>query len=625
MKVSTLLTIFSCFLIFNVRASGDLDSLMEEGKSYLIEEEWDEAINILSDALILADKYHELKKKAKIQNNIGVAHWKKGNYKEGLERYEEALETYIVIGNDSLTGQAQYNVGITLKALGNYELAVERFSLAFRLFEKTGQNEQMARVYDALGNIHKDLSNFPKAIFYHRSALAIYKQTEDYKGLSRAYHNLGQVYNDSGATDLAAKFLFKAKGIKEKYGWSTASNDSQIGEYYLRKGDLDSAEYFFKTSLETRQEESNRSKLAVAYWHLGDLYLAKGNPELAEEYLDKAYQLGDSLELNEVLIGVLTSQLRIERQKTPNSELIQKIDRLMYLRNEILGEKSRKDLASLEIEYEVQKKDQEIELKDNRIALQKAENEKLNERNKLHLVVLSFAVIFIIGVIGVYLRLRRSKAETESKNQQLEKKNELIDSLHRELSHRTKNYYQMFGGILQHDFRKSADPEVKKMIQNYLNRVEAMSQIQRYLLEEKEISHEVQLNLYLEELLANIDLVLNNKSPKVQVNRSFDIVSCDYDRALRLGLVMNEMICNSFEHGFDGIEAPVLDITLKKNSDRSIYLEISDNGVGLDEDLEGRLSSKGIDLMKMILSSVKGELRYRNTNPGTKVEVTILN
>jgi len=620
MKRVVSLTLFLCCLSTLVVGKTKLDSLMQNAKEHLKANENEEACSILTHALTLSTDSWHLKERAIIYNNLGVASWRQGNYKESLKSYQHALDTYKKIGNDTLIAQSQYNLGLTLKGLGSNQLAAKNFTKAVRLFEKIGDEKQIAMVYDALGNIYKDLKDYEKAIYYHQSAMKIYERLQYSKGVSRSAHNLGQVYSDLGDYQNAREQLFRAKKIKESLQLSVASNYAQIGTLFTRIDKLDSAEYFFLRSLDERKRENNPAKLTSAYWHLGVLFIEKKDLKNARIMLDKAFVIADSLALNQSLIDIVRSQIEIGKLEGEN--INGKYELLIALQEQVLGENSRKAMARFEVEYDVLKKDQEINAKNNLLQIKEIENEQLSFRNLTLFWGIILSLIFILSVVYFYFKLRKSKKETELKNEQISESHKQIDYLNKELTHRTKNYFQMFGGMLKYDRTTIKDPAILSLIEKYIQRVEAMSQIQRYLLIEEATQKEVQLNLYLEELLANIDLVLNQANKEVEIYSSFTPILCDYDIALRVGLVMNEMVSNSFEHGFQSIQNPRIKIQLEENTQQEISLTIQDNGVGLRQN-EINQYSMGIKLMNMILSSVNGQINYEKTKKtGTYVMIT---
>lgn len=623
MKIKGIIALIVCLSSLTTHAESILDSLIQQGKRQIIASELDSARNTLEMALGYATKTKDYKKRAIICNNLGVVEWEAVNYQKGILAYEEAVSTYQKLGNDTLIAQSKYNLGVMLKRLGNYELSIKNLLEAVLLFEKIDDEKHMAMAFDVLGNIQKDLGNYEKSIEYHQSAHSRYNQISDDKRMSRSLHNLGQVYLKMEEFEKAQKLLFKARRIKEKLGLSLASNHAQIGVYYQEKGDLDSAEYYFQLSADERIKNKKRTGLVTAYLHLGKLFLEKNEYRKSKSLLDKAFFLADSLQLNQDLIEIIEAQI-ITEKSLGNKSLSKKYERLLKLKEIVQGESSRKELARLEVEHDSYKKDQEIKEKGNQLELERLENERLSYRSRMTMLGLGIAILFLGTIAVFYWNVRKRKKEVEKTNQQLVESNHLIDNLHKELSHRTKNYFQMVGGMLKLDRNKASDDRVSEMLSKYIHRVEAMSQIQRYLLNSDNVSDQVQLNLYLKDLLASVDLALNDDE-NVLMDIRFEEVVCDYDKALRLGLVVNEMVSNSFEHGFKEINDPELSVQLVGAFNQQICITVTDNGSGFSK-TSGTSESKGISLVKMILKSINGELSYESLpGRGTCAKIIVSN
>lgn len=614
------LSVFTSF----VHAQISIDTLISRADQLRSEKKYEEAERVLDEALQYEEASTDMNKRGLLLNNLNHVLYKQGKFKQCIYVCTGALETYKKTRNDTLIADSYYNLGLAYKKLGILDEASRNYLLAAREFEKLNLKSRIGIVYNSLGNIERDLKRIPEAIKYHNQSLQIRLEANDSLGVANTYHNLGQDYNQLGNFETARNYLRLAKKINLGLGRSVASNESQIGMSHLYQENLDSAQFYLFRSLDIRKREGTNYKVGISYKHLGNLFLAMNEKELALTYLDSAFTIASEEKLNQELVEILETQIEIEKTGNYGSDLVDKYDLLMRLRDSVIGEKVQVEINRIEVQYGVLETKKELSKKTNEFIVEKAKNETLELKNFAFLIGIIIISVFIIIIAFFLIKLRKSKAETEQKNQELKESKAEIENLHKELSHRTKNYYQMFGGILKYDRKKVENAETQRLLDNYIRRVEAMSQIQRYLLEKTTEGHDVQLDLYLSEILSNIDLILNQITPKVHIEERFETISCDYDKALRLGLVMNEMVSNSFEHGFHQIENPELTITLICNEDDIIRMTVSDNGIGMDKTKLKPSNSKGIGLMEMILKSVEGELEYLNTeSSGTTVCIRV--
>jgi two-component sensor histidine kinase len=155
-----------------------------------------------------------------------------------------------------------------------------------------------------------------------------------------------------------------------------------------------------------------------------------------------------------------------------------------------------------------------------------------------------------------------------------------------------------------------------------IHRLEAMSLVQGYLLGNSgQWDKHVQLEAYLDHLITELLMHLLPNETDLQVERELDNLFMDYDKAMRMAIVLNELICNAIEHGLTGVTKPVLAISLKRHED-NVVLTVHDNGPGLPEELLQSKTVKGLDIISKLLSSVNGVITYHNEN-GCKVEVVV--
>jgi two-component sensor histidine kinase len=105
----------------------------------------------------------------------------------------------------------------------------------------------------------------------------------------------------------------------------------------------------------------------------------------------------------------------------------------------------------------------------------------------------------------------------------------------------------------------------------------------------------------------------------------------DMDLAVPLGMIVNELVTNSFKHAFKGRESGVIHIKLSQEENEdcltsdedctTLVLIVSDNGIGIPEDLEiEELDSLGMQLVITLVDQLDGELEIKREN-GTEFTV----
>ncbi|MFX1268580.1 MAG: tetratricopeptide repeat protein, partial [Promethearchaeota archaeon] len=171
-------------------------------------------------------------------SNLGVAHFKKGEYLQAREAFRKALEI-----NSELKA-AIVGLSLVYAELGEFELALNTCRKAFDIKEKptiaTKISEIIAQAFDRPGDeylwgslsyIYTKKGDYPQAIEAIEKALAIKPRSK------QIWSNLAAIYNKAGEYDKAIEASKKAMTIDKKYehAWG------QMGFAYHRKGNSEHA------------------------------------------------------------------------------------------------------------------------------------------------------------------------------------------------------------------------------------------------------------------------------------------------------------------------------------------------------------------------------------------------
>jgi len=93
------------------------------------------------------------------------------------------------------------------------------------------------------------------------------------------------------------------------------------------------------------------------------------------------------------------------------------------------------------------------------------------------------------------------------------------------------------------------------------------------------------------------------------------------EQLIPLGLILNELITNSIEHGFIGKQEGDIHFHLSSNTNKEIKIIIGDNGIGINNEKESfREGSIGIELVNIFVEQLNGTLNRIGTD-GTVYEL----
>jgi two-component sensor histidine kinase len=101
------------------------------------------------------------------------------------------------------------------------------------------------------------------------------------------------------------------------------------------------------------------------------------------------------------------------------------------------------------------------------------------------------------------------------------------------------------------------------------------------------------------------------------------------DTAIPLGIIVNELVSNSLKHAFNGRDKGEIRIKLSREENEdckstSFVLNISDDGIGIPEDIEIEdLDSLGMQLVTILVDQLDGELELKRNN-GTEFTIRFI-
>jgi two-component sensor histidine kinase len=99
-------------------------------------------------------------------------------------------------------------------------------------------------------------------------------------------------------------------------------------------------------------------------------------------------------------------------------------------------------------------------------------------------------------------------------------------------------------------------------------------------------------------------------------------IALDLDTMVPLGLVLNELITNSFKHAFPGRDQGMINLLLHRVADNEFELIYSDNGVGIpQEKLSAEGATLGMSLIDSLVEQLNGYLTVESDGGGTRYHI----
>ncbi len=190
----------------------------------------------------------------------------------------------------------------------------------------------------------------------------------------------------------------------------------------------------------------------------------------------------------------------------------------------------------------------------------------------------------------------------------------------KEIHHRVKNNLQIISSLLNLQSASLDDPQLQTLLYDSQNRVKSMALIHDRLYREKDFSR-IDFTEYVRDIVENL-FQSYISSDRVTHSIDFQKTWFDFDIAIPLGLIINEIVSNSLKHAFPDNREGHINLVFTKESENIYTLIVADNGIGLPEKLEvATLESLGMKLIHTLVDQLEGELSMESGN-GSKFTIT---
>ncbi len=208
----------------------------------------------------------------------------------------------------------------------------------------------------------------------------------------------------------------------------------------------------------------------------------------------------------------------------------------------------------------------------------------------------------------------RVKERTEKLNASLKEKQILLSEIH----HRVKNNLQIISSLLNLQSRYVMNEKYIKLFKDSENRIQSMALIHEELYQSEDLA-DIDFGNYVKNLADGLFSSYGVSPDQITLNVDIAKVLLGIDKAIPCGLVINEIISNSLKYAFPEDRKGEIKIVLHPCKNDDCELIISDNGVGMPEDLDyKRTKSLGLYLVtNLVENQLNGKIEL-NKSEGTR-------
>ncbi|MHA1992870.1 MAG: tetratricopeptide repeat protein [Candidatus Hodarchaeales archaeon] len=257
-----------------------------------------------------------------------------GEFEESLEYLREAEDLLNSLGDASLSfitrqkANILYRKGLAHWVKTDVKEALEEALECLALQEKLGRKTDIGYTLQLLGNIHLSIKKLDLADDYLSRALRIFEELEDPIGGAWILSVLGRVSFNKGDLNNALAYSKKSLSTKSISVILKHSNYATLGDVYYMKGELDRAIRYYRRVSSLAEKRNNYSSMLNFKMVIGQIYVAKGEYELAIEILESGLKLAKEVNLIYPIISSLLGLILVYYQMDLKDELKDRLDQL---------------------------------------------------------------------------------------------------------------------------------------------------------------------------------------------------------------------------------------------------------------------------------------------------------
>ena len=542
-----------------------------------------------SDLLNIARNYLVLNKEAEFKKyNSQALQWAK---RSGSGLFE--INAYISFAN-------------SFGAKGQFDSCIVYAMQAEQLAKKIHSERFEMETNDIIAACYMSLKNPQRAIPYQLRAFEL--STLDYIKNPMAL-NVGLCYIDLGNYSLAEKYYKIALTLSSQLGNGAQANTyNHLGFLAIKQKRMQEALTYFlsaqqkENDVEEKQLEIETKRgLAIAYQLHGE---SEKSNQLLAEVLPLVTDIKNKVELYTCRAA---NFIKINQY----AEACKEYKAIIKYKDSLADQSDKELTESVLAKYSVDKAEGIA-----RMAVLEKENASLNAAKQKRMKQFGFLLfglsmaLLLLSVYG-YVKIKNAKNKIAHQNEQLNRMVEEKEMLMREIHHRVKNNLQVMSGLLQLQSNATSSDDLKNSLAQSQKRITSIAAIHELLYSNHHVQ-QVDMQAYFEKIIVQ---TIQIHDEHVQYALDTHQLSLDMDKAIPLGLLLNELVTNSFKHAFVNHDSASISVLLKA-SDQKTYaycLQYQDNGKLAFANLS-KQQSLGVRIISMMAEQLQGELSFSFEN-----------
>lgn len=525
---------------------------------------------------------------------------------------------------------AELRIAIVYEDVGELYEAIKHLHKSIKASRITGDLPTERRCWQYLVHCYDHTERHQKALNCQAHLLNMLMQTGDTVAICRHMSAYATVMFGTGRKQEGIEWLKRGillagtrlHGDTRKY--ISAEILNTLANVYVSLYRTDSALDVLRKTLPLAIAVKDTPNIAYIYSTFCDAYFYSNRYDSAEYYAYKTLALAE-----------YTKDLPL--QKGYHTTLSWLFEKKGQAAKALSYYKSADSLGKLITDTE---KNLEQSMQISRVAIEQQRAHREQERRDLEAVntdqrralIIAIGILIALAIITILIfRNLKTKEKTNKiireQAEGLKQQNEVIDAalrdkeiLLQEMHHRVKNNLQLINGLLELQMAKLTDKNSVDTLMVAQQRIYSMAMVHTKLYHNTGDAS-VEVHEFATDLFQSLSDAFNTGESNVEFKDHITITHLSLNMLVPIGLILNELITNSFKHAFTHTDTGTICLDLRKENN-SVILTYTDSGAGIDPGkFDENTETLGLYLIRRLTRQLKGDMAYSNEN-GSKFTFT---
>lgn len=534
-----------------------------------------------------------------------------GEFKKAVDIYTGLVTSpYIKEKDSAIIIDAFHQRGRIYMNLAEFDNAIKDITHAQKYYRRINDLDNIFYTQESLVTLYGEFGLEEKSIEEAKKVIAEKIRTNQTRYLCYNYFTLFISYFDLGDIKTAGEYAILAlntalEEVKTNPYVEIDRFYSLVATFYIYDDQLIKGKEYLDLAKEVSLKKGiDLSKNYDYQSNLSHYYLKSGRIQEAEKIALSLMNGFDGKLIENKIQEYLLLHL-IYEAKNKHKKSLSYFRRYTQLKDSVYSVKKTNSLAYYQTIYETEKKEKDLAIQQSKIETQQTQQTYL-------IIGIGGLALVLLGAFSFIRKIISQKNQIEKEEQKVAESLVEKELLLKEIHHRVKNNLQIVYGLIHKQSRSSDDEKFKSLMEDSQNRIKSMAMIHQKLYQNNSFK-EVDMKSYITELIEDIDATFKNKNQKIHAKIKMAVTKFHMDIAIPLGLILNELLTNTYKHAFNNREGNVFVSIEKKEGLHEI--KVKDDGIGIPSDLEIENSgSLGMSLIVGLCKQMRATFNYENSN-----------